>query len=585
MSVLELNNLTFSYAGSDQNVLTNVSMTVEEGEFVVVMGKSGSGKTTLLKCLKKNTVPAGKISGEIKVLGRDISDLSDRENATLIGLVGQNPDNGIVTDNVYHELAFGLENLGIDSDSIRKRVAEMSEYFGITSWYERSVETLSGGQKQILNLASVMVMQPEILLLDEPGANLDPLASRKFLDVIKRINRELGVTVIIVEHNLENIFPDADKVIYINEGRVEISGTPQEAAREIIKSKSVMKQGLPAAIRIYDILHGQVGTPDIPLTISQGRRWINSNKEKVRNYVDNLRNQVEDKKNQVDDTRKYIDNSKRGGKDLLNKSDMAVSVKSVSFSYEKNSELILDKADLSIKKNIVTGILGSNGSGKSTVLKLISGVIKGYKGKITHNGRVVMLPQNPMSVFTEISVEEELAEVLMDKRLNIYEGLSLEEKKAIVEDMLKEYDLDGVRKQNPYDLSGGQQEKLALAKVLLLKPDILLLDEPTNGLDPYFKKEFGEKLRQLCDKNVTVVIVSHDLEFVAEYTDECMLLFDKNIVTVEDTNTFFDNNIFYTTDVNRIMSGCVKGIVSYRDFTGNQNKTAYRIENVFSVDC
>ncbi|MDO5381528.1 MAG: energy-coupling factor transporter ATPase [Eubacteriales bacterium] len=564
MSVLELKNLTFSYAGSDQNVLTNVSMTVEEGEFVVVMGKSGSGKTTLLKCLKKNTVPAGKISGEIKVLGRNIENLTDRENASLIGLVGQNPDNGIVTDKVYHELAFGLENLGIDSDSIRKRVAEMSEYFGITSWYERNVETLSGGQKQILNLASVMVMQPEILLLDEPGANLDPLASRKFLDVIKRINRELGVTVIIVEHNLENIYPDADKVIYINEGRMEICGTPQEATREIIESKNVMKQGLPAAIRIYDILHSQDNTENIPLTISQGRRWINNNSERVRNYVYNLG--ISGKVRNSEDSQK---SGEKKASNKLNKSDMAVMVKNVTFSYEKNSQLILEKANLSIKKNIVTGILGSNGSGKSTVLKLISGIMKGYKGKITHNGRAVMLPQNPMSVFTEISVEEELAEVLMDKRLNIYEGFNLEEKKAIVENVLKEYDLDGVRKQNPYDLSGGQQEKLAVAKVLLLKPDILLLDEPTNGLDPYFKKEFGEKIRHLCDENVTVIIVSHDLEFVAEYTDECMLLFDKNIVTVEDTNTFFGNNIFYTTDVNRIMSGCVKGIVSYKDLGDN----------------
>ncbi len=598
-NIIQIRDLTFAYAAGDEPVLSDINIDISSGEFVIIMGSSGSGKTTLLKMLKRNMIPAGRYSGRVYIYGKEADKLTDRENAAGIGYVSQDPDNQIVTDKVWHELAFGLENLGMDNVTIRKKVAEMSEYFGITGWYDREVSKLSGGQKQILNLASVMVMQPGILLLDEPTANLDPLAAIRFLDVVKRINQELGVTVVMVEHNLEHIYADADRIIAIDKGRVAANSSPKKAAADIITAGSFLIEGLPVASRLYSGYNKKNGnsvvsynnvnidsnnknnhilSDEIPLTVKEGRRWyvnykkvygkdITKDKDKINNFAGkSIINDKVIKKDVLEDNITGNKNKKRIGfikkNNLENKSsrkntdnieNTVCQLKNVSYSYNKKLPYIIDGVDVSFKEGQITAILGGNGAGKSTMLKLIAGIIEPVRGKIISNKRIIMLPQDPKAVFTEVSVEEELAEVLMDKGNGIYNNMPMEDKREIVEQIIEEFGLNDIRKNNPYDISGGQQEKLAIAKVLLLKPEVLLLDEPTNGLDPYFKKTLGKLLKKINAGGVTIIIVSHDLEFVDSFCDDVIMLFDRKVAAQDSTHKFLRDNMFYTTNYYRIM--------------------------------
>lgn len=599
-NIIQIRDLTFAYAAGDEPVLSDINIDIGSGEFVIIMGSSGSGKTTLLKMLKRNMIPAGRYSGRVYIYGKEADKLTDRENAAGIGYVSQDPDNQIVTDKVWHELAFGLENLGMDNVTIRKKVAEMSEYFGITGWYDREVSKLSGGQKQILNLASVMVMQPGILLLDEPTANLDPLAAIRFLDVVKRINQELGVTVVMVEHNLEHIYADADRIIAIDKGRVAANSSPKKAAADIITAGSFLIEGLPVASRLYAGYNKKNGnsvvsynnvnidsnnkdnhilSDEIPLTVKEGRRWyvnykkvygkdITKDKDKINNFAGKsiINDKVIKKDVLEEDNITGNKNKKRIGfikkNNLENKSsrkntdnieNTVCQLKNVSYSYNKKLPYIIDGVDVSFKEGRITAILGGNGAGKSTMLKLIAGIIKPVCGKIISNKRIIMLPQDPKAVFTEVSVEEELAEVLMDKGNGIYNNMPMEDKREIVEQIIEEFGLNDIRKNNPYDISGGQQEKLAIAKVLLLKPEVLLLDEPTNGLDPYFKKTLGKLLKKINADGVTIIIVSHDLEFVDSFCDDVIMLFDRKVAAQDSTHKFLRDNMFYTTNYYRII--------------------------------
>ena len=599
-NIIQIRDLTFAYAAGDEPVLSDINIDISSGEFVIIMGSSGSGKTTLLKMLKRNMIPAGRYSGRVYIYGKEADKLTDRENAAGIGYVSQDPDNQIVTDKVWHELAFGLENLGMDNVTIRKKVAEMSEYFGITGWYDKEVSKLSGGQKQILNLASVMVMQPGILLLDEPTANLDPLAAIRFLDVVKRINQELGVTVVMVEHNLEHIYADADRIIAIDKGRVAANSSPKKAAADIIAAGSFLIEGLPVASRLYSGYNKKNGnsvvsynnvnidsnnkdnhilSDEIPLTVKEGRRWyvnykkvygkdITKDKDKINNFAGKsiINDKVIKKDVLEEDNITGNKNKKRIGfikkNNLENKSsrkntdnieNTVCQLKNVSYSYNKKLPYIIDGVDVSFKEGQITAILGGNGAGKSTMLKLIAGIIEPVRGKIISNKRIIMLPQDPKAVFTEVSVEEELAEVLMDKGNGIYNNMPMEDKREIVEQIIEEFGLNDIRKNNPYDISGGQQEKLAIAKVLLLKPEVLLLDEPTNGLDPYFKKTLGKLLKKINADGVTIIIVSHDLEFVDSFCDDVIMLFDKKVAAKDSTHKFLRDNMLYTTNYYRIM--------------------------------
>lgn len=547
METIRFKDVTFSYPLADSNALNGVTFDIGPSEFIVLCGKSGCGKSTLLRHMKKNLTPYGKFSGEVTYMGESITELDDRKSASEIGFVQQNPDNQIVTDKVWHEIAFGLENLGLDNKTIKRRVAEMASYFDIQSWFRKNVNELSGGQKQLLNLASVMAMQPKLLILDEPTSQLDPIAASEFLRTVYRINRDLGTTVIISEHRLEEIFTMADRVMVMDKGKILSYDTPENTGKQLIEGsgekKHPMFYGLPSVMRIFaEVRPGE----ESPLTIRDGRLWLQ--RELGGKEIEEVKGKT---------CSENFEHTKHPKSD---KSSAAISVSGVWFKYDRDSGNVLRGLTMDVEKNQLYCLLGGNGTGKSTALKAICGILKPQSGSIYVDGiavkkennrelfnhRLAMLPQNPQAVFTEITVEEELLEALY------YEKLSAEEKIDNVNRMLNLMEIGHLRKSNPYDLSGGEQQRLALGKILLPEPKILLLDEPTKGLDPFFKRTLAGILRRLTEEGVTIFMVSHDIEFCAEYGDRCAMFFDGGIVSVSTPKEFFAGNNFYTTAANKI---------------------------------
>lgn len=568
MAAIEVRNLSFTYPTGSGKALDDVSFEVHQSEFVVVCGKSGCGKSTLLRQLKKNLVPYGEKSGAAYYEGSDITELDDRINASEIGFVQQNPDNQIVTDKVWHELAFGLESLGLDNASIKRRVAEMASFFDIQTWFRKDVSELSGGQKQLLNLASIMVMQPKVLILDEPTSQLDPIAAGEFLKIIYRINRELGTTVIISEHRLEELFTMADKVMVMDGGRILTMDTPWQVGDVLAGSSAEYRHpmfyGLPAVMKIYYQCR-KAGIPGLmkdgtelaPLTIRDGRLWL---EDILRNKSFTSAQLEAAKAAFTAEAEKDAEKNTNAGSNTALKDDI-INVKNLWFRYDKNSQDVLRGLNLKAREAELFCLLGGNGVGKTTTLKAISGQILPQSGSITIDGKKVqksnlkelfhgtlaMVPQNPQALFTELSVEEELLEAVY------YLKMPDEEKAEKIEKMLDTMEIAHLRKAHPYDLSGGEQQRLALGKILLLEPKILLLDEPTKGLDPFFKITLAGVFKKLTNAGVTIFMVSHDVEFCAEYGDRCAMAFDGDVVSVGTPTEFFAGNSFYTTAANRIV--------------------------------
>ena len=548
MAEIRINNLSFRYPQSDTFALKDVSLEIEKGSFNVLCGRSGCGKSTLLRHLKKNMMPYGEINGKVLYREEPVHEMDDRRSAAEIGFVQQNPDNQLVTDKVWHELAFGLESLGFDNQVIKRRVAEMASYFGIQGWFRANVAELSGGQKQLLNLASIMAMQPEVLVLDEPTSQLDPIAAEDFLKTVYRINRDLGVTVILSEHRLETLFTMADNVIVMDGGRIIASDEPRKIGAYLIAENHPMFYGLPSVMKIYSHCFREGRSP---LTVREGRLCLEENlpKEiltpsKGREDLTPPHHSLSRKSSSAhgDSVLKNKDNT---GDDLL-KETPVLTLDNLYFRYSRESGDVLRGLSLEVYRGELFALLGGNGTGKSTTLKCITGINKVQRGKITTNGKIGMLPQNPQALFTEITVEEELLEALY------YEKVSDDERISRVEEMLSMMEIEHLRKSHPYDLSGGEQQRLALGKILLLNPDILLLDEPTKGLDPFFKITLAGVFDRLKERGITIFMVSHDIEFCAQYADRCGMFFDGEITSLGDTKEFFAGNSFYTTTANRM---------------------------------
>ena len=527
MAHFEIENLSFSYpTAKGKDSLHNVNLTIHKGEYVVLCGKSGSGKTTLLRHLKSVLTPHGKHSGEILFNGVPMNKVSQGDQSSKIGYVMQNPDDQIVTDKVWHELAFGLESLGCDQKTMRARVAEMACYFGIQDWFHRDVANLSGGQKQLLNLASIMAMQPEVLILDEPTSQLDPIAASDFLNTVRKINIELGTTVIITEHRMEDIFPYADRAIVMDGGSVIADDTPRNIGKLLYDQKNDMFAAMPTPVRVF---YGSHGEGDCPLTVREGRNWLS-------------RSFVEEPKIKTVVVPKLDEEIQHP----------ALSMKELWFRYERNSPDIMRGVSAEVPKGSLYAIVGGNGAGKSTTLKAICGICRPYRGKVKvfgkpvekykstelFGGTLAMLPQDPKSLFVKKTVREDLEEMTKDK--------------ALIAQTASTCQIETLLESHPYDLSGGEQQRAALAKVLLTQPKLLLLDEPTKGIDSFFKETFAEILKELKARGITIVMVSHDVEFCARYADLVSMFFDGQILTTDHPRRFFGNNSFYTTAANRM---------------------------------
>ena len=440
MAYIEIKNLIFKYPQSEKEVLSGINLNVEKGEIVVVCGKTGSGKSTLLMNLKKEIAPAGDLSGEIKT------------EAGKIGFVFQNPEHQVVTDKVYSELAFGLENEGVPVDEIRLRVAEISEYFGITDWYFKKVDELSGGQKQILNLASIMVTNPDALVLDEPIAMLDPIAKETLLHLLGRINRDFGTTIVMAEHDVKKVEYLADKIVAIKDGTIS------EDISEWLKEENFEKETF------------------------------------------------------------------EGGEKVLE-------CKNIWFRYHKNDPDVLRGLNFSANKGETFCMLGGNGTGKTTALFVISKVLKAYRGKVKTDKKIGLMPQDAKQLFAYETVREELENSYSDK----------DEMNRLID----EFNLRDLLETHPYDLSGGEQEKLGIVKVLSTNPDILLLDEPTKGLDIFLKQDFAKLFEKLKKEGKTIIVVTHDIDFCKRVADRCGLFAQGELIGVNKADIFFKNMHFY----------------------------------------
>lgn len=580
MNCIEVKNFSFQYPKESHAALYQVSMEVEEGSFVVLCGKSGCGKSTLLRQFKSVLASHGEKKGEILYGGQNLEDVDLRTQSAEIGYVLQNPDNQIVTDKVWHELAFGLESLGYDTPTIRLRVAEMASYFGIHSWFLKNVSELSGGQKQLLNLASVMAMHPKLLILDEPTSQLDPIAASDFLETVRKINRDIGTTVILTEHRLEDVIPWADKVYVMDTGRMIADGTPNEIGEQLRTMGHDMFLSMPAPMQIYA---GTNSSLRCPLTVSQGRRWLSEELETKGIKIKKERNQEETAKKKNSIFGKLAGLKKEPEKEIPE-----IRIKDVWFRYERDLPDVVKGLSLDIKKGEIFAVVGGNGTGKSTAMSLIARIRFPYRGKIYLEGKEIgkysddelyhgflgVMPQNPQSLFVKKTVREDLYEVIDGKRERKSDAYPIEmKKKDAVEGIVSLTRLEGLLDRHPYDLSGGEQQRLALAKVLLLRPKILLMDEPTKGIDNHYKKELGEILRKLSEHGVTILMISHDVEFCAQYADRTGLFFQGNVVTSEESKKFFAGNNFYTTAANRMARNYFPNAVTVEDVVKAINQT------------
>ncbi len=543
--ILTLEHISFTYPGDKDPVLKDISLTLQEGEITLLCGASGCGKSTLLSHMKKNQIPFGSGSGQILFEGEDLETMSDLASAKRIGYVGQDPDSGILTDQVWHELAFGLENLALPTEEIRQRIAEISEYCGITSWFDKEICQLSGGQKQILNLASVLVMRPRLLILDEPTSQMDPIGVRRFIDLLSRLNQELGITIILCEQHLEEVLPIADQLLIMDQGRLLSFGPASsaheiiQAAREAVRGPLAVEGALPVTLQTYLDRRLKDAPAPSPWSIRQGRLLLKQHMKNLQPEAPLLSS--------------ALSLPPFGDETVL-------FVKDLCFSYVKGIG-ILDHLSLSLKKGECYGLLGGNGSGKSTALKVIANILKKQKGQVKSQGRILYLSQDPKDLFTEVTVEEELAEAFWGQKR------SEEEIMGKVSAMLEQMKLSDLRQKNPMDLSGGQKQRLALGKILLLEPDILLLDEPTKGLDSLFKDQLYVILKDLLAGGLTLLFVSHDLEFAAKICHRAGLLFQGQITSEGSVREFFTGNAFYTTAARRMTRNILPDCILPEDIT------------------
>lgn len=474
-AALAFRDVSFAYPDSDVEVLSHVSLEVGQGEFVLLVGATGSGKTTLLSLAKPEIVPHGVLDGSVEAFGQRVRDLTVAESSQLVGYVFQNPETQVVCDSVWHEMAFGLENLATPAPTMRRRVAETSHFFGIEPWFEQSCASLSGGQRQVLALASTLAMRPRLLLLDEPTSMLDPVAERNFLHALYRVNRELGITVVVATHRPAPMTDYAGRAVRVSDGHVE----PVDL--DVLRAEPDLLADIPSEL----LLGGGPVSHDACAPRSQP----------------------------------------------------CVGVADGWFRYGRDEAWVLRGCSLDLARGGIHAIVGGNGSGKSTLLSVLAGTAKLSRGRMRNvcSGAQALLPQDPKALFVCETVDEEL----MEWSGKVGYG------RREVEAMLGRLSLSGLGARNPYDLSIGQQQLLALAKLLLTRPQLLLADEPTKGLDADAASAVARLMLELRGEGVTVVIASHDLSFVRQVSDTTSMLFDGSMASSEPTEAFFADSLLY----------------------------------------
>jgi len=513
MEVFKIQDLTYYYPAKNEPALEDINLSVKDGEFILVLGKSGSGKSTLGRVFNR-IVPefyGGKIRGNVT-------------GKSEVGMVFQDPEKQLVMDSVERELAFGLENLGAEHRIMRKRVMETLSFLGMWDIRDKKTYQLSGGQKQKVAIGAMLSMGYKFLVVDEPTSLLDPAASEGILHILKRLNEDLGYTIILIEQRIDRCFHLADRILFMEEGRLVFDGTPREFS---FWSKSRGMNFLPPVSDFFV----KAGCTNIPLTVKEGRMEL----RKVA-YLGNIEN-TECKTN----------------KDCLNSG--VVQIKNLHFTYE-NGNQALKGVNLTVFKGEILGIMGENGGGKSTLLNNISGLLKPVKGSVSVKGQVGYLSQDPNDYLFNDTVYKELKFTLDNMNIRDYSRIN---------NILKDLDIFEYKDRNPRDLSCGEKQRAALASMLVMEPDILLLDEPTRGLDRSLKNKLKDIILDLKNEGKTIILVTHDVEFVGELCDRVCLIFDGIVAQVGSKYDVLTSGIYYSTQINKLFSGHIDNVVTLED--------------------
>lgn len=525
---IEVRGLSFTYPGAEAPVLDGLDWSVPQGTFALLVGGTGSGKSTLLSLLKPEIAPTGACSGELRVLGEGVADMDVRTSAERVGYVFQDPENQIVCETVWHEMAFGLENLGLARDEMRRRVAETSYFFGLEDWLHRDTDTLSGGRKQLLSLAAVLALRPRVLLLDEPTSQLDPVAEKNFLHALFRVNRELGCTVVVATHQPRPMLEYATCAYRIEDSRVcEVPDIASLGHREGLFSGEVPGWGASRRAKngVFSSASGQLGTLD-PRAVAPGaKKGLKSGKSA----------EFEVQILSQDDS--GVPSRVGGGRILLKMhAGSATTLSEGWFRYDRAAGWVLRGLDVTFSAGAVHAIVGGNGCGKSTMLSVLAKTAKLQRGRMVRGAAsAALLPQNPKALLVAETVREELMEWASTCG---YDEDAAQERAA-------QLGLDGLDARHPYDLSGGQRQLLALAKLLLIGPELLLLDEPTKGLDLTSRRIIAHALCEHAQAGGTVIMATHDLDFAEQVADDIAMMFDGEIACMEPPADFFADNVFY----------------------------------------
>jgi energy-coupling factor transport system ATP-binding protein len=524
--MIRFKDFSFFYPDSLKPSLDRINVKIEEGEFLVISGPSGGGKSTFLRSIN-GLIPnfyGGKISGEVLVHGRNASETPTNQMSELVGMVFQDPENQLISNHVEREIAFGMENLCFPNDLMKKRIEEALDAVNISRLRNRITSELSGGQKQKVAIASALAMHPSILLLDEPTSELDPRSAEEVLNVIEKINDELGLTILLVEHRLERVIHHVDRILMIDGGKLIYDGSPRNIKSEHIEN---WKVGLPPVTRLSLNFKDRLNN-GIPLTVKEARL--------------SLKGVLSNPKNKISWERK-------------NSSDrISFSMEKVFFSYDGEKD-VLKNISLNVYEGDMIALMGKNASGKTTLVKLMNGLIKQRKGKVLLFGKKIgdysiddlikkvgIVFQDPNLHLFNDTVQEEVAFVLRN--------LEMEEKliDKKVEEILRRFKIYQYRNIYPHDLSGGERQRVALASVLVSEPEILILDEPTRGMDYYLKRELISYLRE---KAKTVIMVTHDVETAAEFADRVILLSEGNIISDGNKRDVLSKALLFSPQINR----------------------------------
>ena len=528
MPAIEVRSLSFAYPGADAAVLEGLDWSVPQGAFALLVGGTGSGKSTLLSLLKPEIAPAGERTGDTRVLGENVADMDVRASAERVGYVFQDPENQIVCETVWHEMAFGLENLGMSCDEMRRRVAETSYFFGLEDWLHRDTDTLSGGRKQLLSLAAVLALRPRVLLLDEPTSQLDPVAEKSFLHALFRVNRELGCTVVVATHQPRPMLEYATCAYRIEGRRVcEVVDIASLGHREELFSGEVPGWGAlrRAKSGVFSSASGQLGSLDPRAGVPGAEKGLKSDKS----------GEFEAQILPQDDSGA---SSRAGGCRILPKmhAGSATTLAGSWFRYDRASGWVLRGLDAAFSAGAVHAVVGGNGCGKSTMLSVLAKTVKLQRGHMERGAAsAALLPQNPKALLVAETVRDELMEWASTCGYD----------EAVARGRAASLGLSGLDGRHPYDLSGGQRQLLALAKLLLVGPELLLLDEPTKGLDLASRRIIARALRDHAKAGGTVIMATHDLDFAEQVADDIAMMFDGEIACMEPPADFFADNVFY----------------------------------------